>query len=743
MKDGVGSRGHLNALVRQLQQGVRTQLLLDQPHLVLLHRDFYEANLQEPLARWALYFFVPWLIVEASNESETTIPQQSDARAKAWTDLIWLAGTFVDDDDGLYDGPVRINDGTPGANAQKRVEDALLAYVVGRERELRFGGNPAKPGYDKADELDELTCKLISLARQWLTSLVPHVLSKRNKIEFGLLPRESWVNRTGSKPRSRAKTMGRKLLAVPYVGKDTPSEAAEFSSPDVIVGFTILAYNYEGLRAVDVRALLIGPSEVVELGGKCEFAAGEGERKLETPETKTGDRQTPFTGLRAELKAASGPIYDRPAYKRFTGWVTAGRKAYETRVLEAHEADGEDGGDGKDGSVADGDDKDGGSALQPWVEPVPLDLIEPSVEEQVDAAHRAIGSVRPTVLFYITSYVFPRCLKYYRAKLQASGIDLGSNVLFDTRLGFSGTPSNLLAPSLVPCAFQPGTQAKVLHTLLNPSILSLKRKRGAWVPKDLLKMVLVDGYNALIDTGALITGLDNSQVAKYIMQNDKHGRFDAAVFIDRTGERVFITKSNLDEPKKIGQCGVPLARRFTFYDQAHVTGTDIKQATAARALATIGKGVIFRDHCQAVWRMRGIEKGQQVVVVIVDQVAKLIEKELEKKNVHVPRDPVTREPLLQMSTVIHWLLVNHLEVRACFVRMRWRTFRVLISRRRLSHDPSPRILSIIVISTISCARGRVHAARAACDAGEPEHMAPLCVPRAPPHATVSRCRRRR
>ena len=33
--------------------------------------------------------------------------------------------------------------------------------------------------------------------------------------------------------------------------------------------------------------------------------------------------------------------------------------------------------------------------------------------------------------------------------------------------------------------------------------------------------------------------------------------------------------------------------------------------------------------------MRGIEKGQQVVVVIVDQVAKLIEKELEKRAVRL------------------------------------------------------------------------------------------------------------
>ena len=275
------------------------------------------------------------------------------------------------------------------------------------------------------------------------------------------------------------------------------------------------------------------------------------------------------------------------------------------------------------------------------------------------------SQVKTAIGHYLSIYIFPRCLKYHRTKLQASGLDLGSNVLFDTRLGFSGTPSNLLAPSLVPCAFQSGTQATVLAVLLNPNIMHVKPKPGVWSPKDLLKMVLDEKengpFNALIDTGALITGYDNTQVAQFVLKNDTHARFDAAVFIDRTGLRVFITKTNLEEPKPLTLCGVPLKRRFTFYDQAHTTGTDIKQHSAAKALATVGKGVIFRDHCQAVWRMRGIEKGQQVFVVIVDQVAKLIEKDLDK---HGEKEFLERSAsglVIDMPTLIKWLLVNHLE----------------------------------------------------------------------------------
>eukprot|EP01050_Picozoa_sp_SAG11_P015091 SAG11_NODE_1922_length_4061_cov_13.009339_5_plen_312_part_00 len=48
----------------------------------------------------------------------------------------------------------------------------------------------------------------------------------------------------------------RKVVAVPFVGKDVPSQAAEFAHPEVLIGLTILAYRYEGLRAFDVREIV-------------------------------------------------------------------------------------------------------------------------------------------------------------------------------------------------------------------------------------------------------------------------------------------------------------------------------------------------------------------------------------------------------------------------------------------------------------------------------------------------------
>ena len=52
-----------------------------------------------------------------------------------------------------------------------------------------------------------------------------------------------------SMPRSRL------MLAVPFVGKDVPSASSEFANPDVVIGLTLLAYRYEGMRQRDTEQL--------------------------------------------------------------------------------------------------------------------------------------------------------------------------------------------------------------------------------------------------------------------------------------------------------------------------------------------------------------------------------------------------------------------------------------------------------------------------------------------------------
>lgn len=75
----------------------------------------------------------------------------------------------------------------------------------------------------------------------------------------------------------------RTVLAVPFVGKDVPSRAAEFANPEVLIALTVLAYRYERLRLRD---------------------------------TATVVRQ-----LKSDLRRQPGPFEGREAFQRFEVWV--------------------------------------------------------------------------------------------------------------------------------------------------------------------------------------------------------------------------------------------------------------------------------------------------------------------------------------------------------------------------------------------------------------------------------------
>lgn len=90
--------------------------------------------------------------------------------------------------------------------------------------------------------------QLLNLSHDWLQSYLPHVLGKINRVNFGLLTAADYARAIALDPQM---PKSRKLLAVPFVGKDVPSRSSEFAHPDVVIGLSIAAYRYEGLRLMD------------------------------------------------------------------------------------------------------------------------------------------------------------------------------------------------------------------------------------------------------------------------------------------------------------------------------------------------------------------------------------------------------------------------------------------------------------------------------------------------------------
>ena len=117
-------------------------------------------------------------------------------------------------------------------------------------------------------------------------------------------------------------------------------------------------------------------------------------------------------------------------------------------------------------------------------------------------------------------------------------------------------------------------------------------------PNLLQRIATSDVFRALIDTGALITGFSNREVAAELLARGLPW-CDGVVFLDDADMKQVLVRAT-GRVVSADQCGVPLERRFAFYDQIHTTGMDIKHVVNA----TAGERAFpCRIHNVYVWRI--------------------------------------------------------------------------------------------------------------------------------------------
>jgi hypothetical protein len=143
---------------------------------------------------------------------------------------------------------------------------------------------------------------------------------------------------------------------------------------------------------------------------------------------------------------------------------------------------------------------------------------------------------------------------------------------------------------------------------------------------------------ALIDTGALITGLTNKEVAEHLLGFRKRAdgsmpltlpdSVEGVVFIEEDGAKKILLRQTR-EVAKLADSGVPTTARFCFYDQIHTTGMDIQHRLDAVAALTLGKDMVWRDYAQGAYRMRGISRGQRICLYIIPEIEELIGRDLD------------------------------------------------------------------------------------------------------------------
>lgn len=119
----------------------------------------------------------------------------------------------------------------------------------------------------------------------------------------------------------------------------------------------------------------------------------------------------------------------------------------------------------------------------------PLQIVDLGDEELMNVLYDLLGGLPQVILHYLHNSVFPETMEFRESKLSASGQDVGGSILFPLRLGFSGTPSNLLPEELGKCRFALHDEAKILTTLTNPAIVSLRSLPDNWSVDSALDLI--------------------------------------------------------------------------------------------------------------------------------------------------------------------------------------------------------------------------------------------------------------
>ncbi|OWZ23137.1 hypothetical protein PHMEG_0002034 [Phytophthora megakarya] len=448
--------------------------------------------------------------------------------------------------------------------------------------------------HDVENGLSESSIKLLNLARDWLRTILPHVLSKINRVSYGLLTGEHQASAASGNSGGNAHS--RLMLAVPFIGKDVPSRSSEFAHPDVLIGLTILAYRYEGIRVSDLTRIV--------------------------------------SQLKQDFSRQLGPRDQRPACAMFREWVRTGLAGLSSEKQDAS------------GGV------------------LPLPLFQLRDPAQVTRLHFLVAKLSSVVYYYVRQHVFPSCMNFQKLKISACGHELGSNSLFAKRIGFSGTPSNLLPMDLGECYYEPRSDGSIFEALTNNRIVSIERK-VEWTARSLLLDIAhaQPPVHALIDTGALITGFDNQEVAAFLLA-ELPSEMEGVVYLDEDDRQMILLRDH-NAPMPLIQCGLSSSKRFTFYDQVHTTGMDIKQCVNARAVVTLGKDMTFRDYAQGAYRMRGIATGQSICLFLIPEVENRIRHEMKLAQVELSTNGTAQQRLDEFLLLVPaWLLVNSMRMEA-------------------------------------------------------------------------------
>jgi serine/threonine protein kinase len=255
-----------------------------------------------------------------------------------------------------------------------------------------------------------------------------------------------------------------------------------------------------------------------------------------------------------------------------------------------------------------------------------LDLFD---AEKFEEIYQSLSKKVDVIFFYLEYFIFPDGTKQYLDKITGNANSL---VAGPHKRGFSGTrdTQKLMPYDVSSESHEPSTDGKMLH-ILSREINSEYSSQRFEKPAEFLQAVVAyttDCLNrgklccVLIESGALITGFSNLDVAKYLTSN-LPAHFKAVTFFnDDSGEIEVILRGGRIIP--VAACHLPKQFIFTYLDDRHTRGTDLKFPLDARAIVTIGREMTKDKYMQATMRMRQLDSGQSVITWGPENITKQI-----------------------------------------------------------------------------------------------------------------------
>lgn len=158
-------------------------------------------------------------------------------------------------------------------------------------------------------------------------------------------------------------------------------------------------------------------------------------------------------------------------------------------------------------------------ASESLLEVPPLHLVELDDAEQMERLHEQLRFGPLLIQKYLDETVFPSTMSFASLKLSASGQELGGDLLFGMRLGFSGTPSDLLPEELGRCRYETGDDARMVSVLTDGGVVSHEVLPADWDARSILRQTARASppLHALVDSGALVSGFTNREAAAFLL----------------------------------------------------------------------------------------------------------------------------------------------------------------------------------------------------------------------------------